>query len=109
MIVKDNSNMNVTFSKYDVLFWGPLDGLISYQNLYNFKLDKERKHLLLEPPLDDRNANSPSELESVIFGQGFGGITDLQVGPDGYIYVLAIMTFHNDYRGTIYRIVPKVP
>jgi glucose/arabinose dehydrogenase len=84
-------------------------GDINNGNLYNFKLDKERKHLLLEPPLDDRKANSPSELESVIFGQGFGGITDLQVGPDGYIYVLAIKTFHNDYRGTIYRIVLKAP
>jgi hypothetical protein len=36
----------------------------------------------------------------VIFGQGFGTITDLQIGPDGYLYVLTL-------AGTIYRIVPS--
>jgi hypothetical protein len=45
-------------------------------------------------------ANSPDELEEggVIFGKGFGVITDMQVGPeDGYLYVLT-------YDGTIYKI-----
>jgi glucose/arabinose dehydrogenase len=32
-------------------------------------------------------------------GHGFGTITDLQVGPDGFLYVLT-------FDGTIYRIVP---
>ena len=44
--------------------------------------------------------NTPTELTSVILGKGFGVITDLQVGPDGYLYVLG-------YDGTIYRIVPS--
>jgi hypothetical protein len=35
-----------------------------------------------------------------IFGHGFGTITDLQVGPDGYLYVLSYTS------GAIYRIVP---
>ena len=35
----------------------------------------------------------------MIFGQGFGGITDLQVGPDGYLYVLS-------YTGSLFRILP---
>ena len=35
-----------------------------------------------------------------VLGSGFdGGITDLQVGPDGYLYVLTFV-------GSIYRIVP---
>jgi aldose sugar dehydrogenase len=45
-------------------------------------------------------ADTPDELEEggVIFGRGFGVITDMQVGPDdGYLYVLT-------YDGTIYRI-----
>jgi hypothetical protein len=29
------------------------------------------------------------ELQEVLFGTGFGGITDLKVGPDGRLYVLA--------------------
>ena len=38
-------------------------------------------------------------MQPLIFGQGFGGITDIQVGPDGYLYVLS-------YTGSIYRILP---
>ena len=26
----------------------------------------------------------------MIFGQGFGGITDIEIGPDGNIYVLTV-------------------
>jgi len=74
-------------------------GDVKTGNLYNFKLDSDRKQLLLEPPLDDRVADTPDEVQSVVFGQGFGVITDIQVGPDGYLYILGI-------NGSIYRIVP---
>jgi glucose/arabinose dehydrogenase len=71
-------------------------------NLYNFKLTADRTGLALTGPLAGKVAvnNTPTELASVIFGKGFGVITDLQVGPDGYLYVLG-------YDGTIYRIVPS--
>ena len=37
--------------------------------------------------LQDKIANSIEELQKVIFGKGFGGITDIEVGPDdGYLY-----------------------
>jgi glucose/arabinose dehydrogenase len=36
-----------------------------------------------------------------MFGSGFGGITDMEVGPDGYLYVLSFD------RGMLYRISPK--
>ncbi len=43
------------------------------------------------------------KLYEIIFGKGFGGITDMQIGPrDGYLYVL---TFDKT-QGTIYRISP---
>ena len=32
----------------------------------------------------------------VTFGQGFGGITDIKVGPDGYLYVLSHLTGGSD-------------
>jgi aldose sugar dehydrogenase len=36
-----------------------------------------------------------------MFAEGFGGITDLEVGPDGYLYVVSIG------QGKIFRIVPR--
>jgi aldose sugar dehydrogenase len=74
-------------------------GDVTTGNLYNFKLDTDRKQLLLEPPLADKVADTHDEIQSIVFGQGFGVITDIQVGPDGYLYLLGI-------NGNIYRIVP---
>ncbi len=74
-------------------------------NLYHFKLDKQRTGLLLssEGPLADKVVSSYDKFDEIIFGRGFGGITDIKVGSDdGYLYIL---TF-NKSQGTIYRIVP---
>jgi aldose sugar dehydrogenase len=94
-------------------------GDFNHGNLYHFKLNEDRTGLLLpsDGPLADNVANAPNETKSIIFGTGFGGptplfikkhkdiggITDIEVGPDGYLYVL---TFRQT-QGTIYRIVPK--
>jgi hypothetical protein len=72
-------------------------GDIKNGNLYHFELDEQRQGLLLDGPLADKVAED-EEIEQVVFGNGFGGITDIDVGPDGYLYVLA-------FDGTIYRIV----
>jgi len=61
-------------------------------NLYHFKLNEQRMGLLV-----GKAAANP---QAIVFGNGFGGITDIQVGPDGYLYVLS-------YSGVIYRIVPS--
>ena len=55
-------------------------------------------------------------LREVIFGHGFGDITDIQVGPDGYLYVLSAQDENTrvtegsrltiPIRETIYRIAP---
>jgi aldose sugar dehydrogenase len=66
-------------------------------NLYHFDLSEDRDQLLLEGPLKDRIANNQDELQEVILGRGFNGITDIEVGPDGYLYVLS-------YAGKIFRI-----
>jgi aldose sugar dehydrogenase len=76
-------------------------GDIHNGNLYHFDLSKDRKELILDGPLKDRIANNKDELHKVILGQGFSGITDIEVGPDGYLYILS---FGN---GEIYRIVHK--
>jgi len=70
-------------------------------NIYHFNLNDDRTSLLLDGVLSDKIADSPEELDNVIFAEGFGGITDLEVGPDGYLYVLSLGL------GTVYKIVPK--
>ena len=39
--------------------------------------------------LADLVADSSAELQEIILGTGFGGITDLKVGPDGLLYILS--------------------
>ena len=75
-------------------------GDIGNGNLYHFDLNKDRTELVLEGPLADKLAGSDDENEGIIFGQGFGAITDIEVGPDGYLYIVG-------FQGTIYRIVPN--
>ena len=60
--------------------------------LYHFDLNKKRTGLVLNGSLADKVANNPNELQKggIIFGKRFGGITDIQVGPDGYLYVLSL-------------------
>jgi glucose/arabinose dehydrogenase len=74
-------------------------GDVKTGNLYNFRLDSTREQLLLDPPLDDKVADTLQEIQDIVFGRGFGVITDIQVGSDGYLYILGI-------DGTIYKIVP---
>jgi len=45
--------------------------------------------LELEKPLKDKIAITIGEMKDVIFANGFGRITDLEIGPDGYMYVLS--------------------
>jgi len=69
-------------------------------NLYHFKLNKDRTGLALDGALADNIANDDTELSTAIFGNEFGSISDLEVGPDGYLYVVSTGL------GAIYRIVP---
>ena len=69
-------------------------------NLYHFDLNQSRTGLALDGPLADKIANNDTELSSAIFGN-FGSITDLEVGPDGYLYIVSIG------EGAIFRIVPR--
>jgi glucose/arabinose dehydrogenase len=70
-------------------------------NIYHFDLSKDRRQLILGGALKDKVADSNSELDDVIFGQYFDGITDLEIGPDGYLYILT----YKENNFYIYRIV----
>jgi glucose/arabinose dehydrogenase len=76
-------------------------GDIHNGTLYRFDLNQHRMGLSLQGVLSDMIANTTGELEKVVFGQGFGGITDLEIGQDGYLYVLSYV------HRSIYRIVPN--
>jgi hypothetical protein len=72
-------------------------------NIYRFDMNKNRTELALGGDLEDKIADTEKEVKEsgIIFGQGFGGITDIEVGPyDGYLYVVS----HT--QGKIFRIVP---
>jgi aldose sugar dehydrogenase len=76
-------------------------GDIKKGNLYHFDLNQARTGLVLNGTLSNKISNTASDSQPVIFASGFdGGITDIQVGPDGYLYILA-------FAGSIYRIAPS--
>lgn len=58
-----------------------------------------------DPLLSDLIANNDEEISSVTFGTGFTGITDIETGPDGNLYIL---TFDRGAEGlgSLYRILP---
>ena len=77
-------------------------------NLYFFEVNATRTGFKMSSAgtnattgLADRIVDNRDELSAITFGTGFqGGITDIQTGPDGYLYVLT-------YGGSIYRIVAR--
>jgi aldose sugar dehydrogenase len=69
--------------------------------IYQFDLNQKRDHLSLKGTLRDRVANYGDEMQDIIFAKGFGVISDLKVGPDGFLYILV-------YDGRIYRVVPQI-
>jgi glucose/arabinose dehydrogenase len=69
-------------------------------SIYHFDLNEKRSGLQLQGPLKDKIIDDFSELNDVIFAKGFGRITHMEVGPDGYFYVVS-----SEDKGTVvYRI-----
>ena len=69
--------------------------------LYLFRLNASRTGFVLDGSLADLVADNATEASAVNFGDGFTAITDLQLGPDGALYVVSIGT------GEIFRIIPE--
>jgi aldose sugar dehydrogenase len=82
-------------------------GDVNNGNLYFFTVNSNRTGLDLGgvEGLEDLVADSSEEVNAVTFGTGFGdmtggfGITDIETGPDGYLYILTL-------TGDLYRLVP---
>lgn len=76
-------------------------GDINNGNLYFFTVNDERDGITADGAgLQDLVADDRDEISAVTFGTGFGGITDIETGPDGYLYILT-------FGGDLYRIVPR--
>jgi glucose/arabinose dehydrogenase len=82
-------------------------GDITTGTLFYFEPNTDRTGIALEndPLLSDLIADSDEEVSSVTFGTGFTGITDIETGPDGNLYIL---TFDRGAEGlgSLYRILP---
>jgi len=61
--------------------------------LYHFELNDNRdKFIFSDPLLQDLVAHTEQEAESIILGKNLGLITDIKTGPDGYLYVLSLVS-----------------
>jgi glucose/arabinose dehydrogenase len=75
-------------------------------HLYSFEVNENRSGLKFRHPQisDDLVASNERQVASIVFGTGFtGGITDIETGPDGYLY---LVTYHPT-KGSIFRILPR--
>lgn len=82
-----------------------LVGSVKNGTIYHFDLNKNRKSLSLTGGLADLVVGKKDKTSKVIFAKNFGIITDLKVGPDGYLYVVS--GIRGTDEGAIFRIVPK--
>jgi aldose sugar dehydrogenase len=76
-------------------------GNFNHGNLHYFIVNSSRTGLDLAEisGLEDLVADNPEEVNAVTLGTGFrDGITDIETGPDGYLYILT-------FSGDMYRIV----
>lgn len=83
-------------------------GDVQFGNVYRFELNKDRTGLgFPDGPLADKIADTDEELlkgngdANLVFAEGFGVISDIQVGYDGYHYILSFD------KGSLYRIMPR--
>ena len=75
-------------------------------SIYHFDLTDDRDSLDLRDDLADLVFSKNDDSSKIIFGENFGVITDLEVGPDGYLYVVS--GSRGTDEGAIYRIVPNL-
>jgi len=70
-------------------------------NLYKFELNENRDGFEFTSSfLQDNVINFNENMDEIIIGTGFGCITDIERGPDGFLYVVSLS------ESTIFRILP---
>lgn len=81
-------------------------GDITRGNLFFFEVNENRSGLIFDnnPNIaNDLIASNEEELSSITLGSGFKGITDIETGPDGNLYVLTYSRADGG-QGALYRI-----
>jgi glucose/arabinose dehydrogenase len=82
-------------------------GDVNCGQLYRFELDPPRQTLVFDSPelqdlvADNESAPCADEMSEIVFGSGFGLITDLENGPDGRLYVVRYSA------GAVARVAPR--
>jgi glucose/arabinose dehydrogenase len=81
-------------------------GDITKGNLYFFDVNQNRNGLEFnaqsQSGLSDLVADTDEESSSLVLGSGFGGITDIETGPDGFLYILTHV--RGSGEGNLYKI-----
>jgi glucose/arabinose dehydrogenase len=71
-------------------------------NLYRFELNDNRDGFVFKSPqLANKVVDWGDSMDEIIFGTGFGCMSDVVAGPDGLLYIVSLSD------GAIYRIVPN--
>ena len=80
-------------------------GDITNGNLYFFQLNQTRTGLAFDNRelQNDLVADDEEQLDYITLPTGFGGITDIETGPDGLLYILTFDQ-ESDGEGKVYRI-----
>ena len=79
--------------------------------LYYFEVNEDRTGIKFDSNtrsssqtgLTDLVADNEQEMSAISIGTDFGGITDIETGPDGFLYILTLDR-ESDGEGKIYRI-----
>lgn len=80
-----------------------LAGDANLGNLYKFDVNANRDDLILTGGVADRVADSSTERNLNRWGTGWGVITDMDIGADGYMYMTSLS------NGAVYRLRPINP
>jgi glucose/arabinose dehydrogenase len=86
------------------LFMGAATPALEGGYLFHFNLTGNRRNVAVDDPrladrvADNLNKHEITESESLLFGTGFGVVTDIQTGPNGNLYVVSLS------QGTVYEI-----
>jgi aldose sugar dehydrogenase len=80
-----------------------LVGDVNTGRIYHFDLNEQRTGFKLKGQLEDKIADTDGQNKAIVFGHDFGEVTDIKVGPDGYVYVVV----YSQQYGNILKIVPS--
>jgi aldose sugar dehydrogenase len=79
---------------------------VNNQYIYHLDLTKDRTQLSLNDSLKDKMADKVEELDDILFAYDLDRITDIEVGPDGNLYIVSHSWNDDQYliNGSIFKI-----